>query len=153
MDAYHHPNAVLQSRTRGQHTLKQLKGHSYTLNATALAQDLAQLRSSSERVLLPIYDRATHEPTAGATAAQAQHKLVLLEGLHLLCEEPEWLPVGALLTRVLCLDVPKSVCFAATVSRKVAAGRERSDAEAHYSRVDSPIYDALVSTTYTVFTA
>jgi pantothenate kinase len=146
MDAYHYPNAVLQSRTRGQHTLKQLKGHSYTLDAVSLAYDLAQLRSSSDRVLLPIYDRATHEPTAGATAAQAQHKLVLVEGLHLLCEEPKWLPVGALLTRVLCLDVPKKVCFAATVSRKVAAGRERSDAEAHYSRVDDPIYDALVST-------
>ena len=145
MDAYHMRNEDLESSTRGEHTLKQLKGHTFTLDAASLRSDLQKLRSQRDSVSLPIYDRNLHEPVPNGLVATRKHRLIILEGLHLLSDEPEWQPVQALLSRTIALSVPRSHSKRAVMQRKVTAGRTAADAEAHYHRVDGPIHSDLVS--------
>lgn len=143
MDAYHLPNEHLESQNSGLHTWKQLKGHKFTLDVEAFISDLHRLKSDPGEVLLPIYDRSLHEAVAGALTVKSHHKLIIVEGLHLLAEEPPWDTVGSCLDRTVAMVVPLEWCKGAVIARKVAGGRDVECATAHFDRVDGPIFDEI----------
>ncbi|CAM9818947.1 unnamed protein product, partial [Phaeothamnion confervicola] len=153
MDAYHLPNAVLASgEAKGEdgafYRLTQLKGLPLTLDAVTFAADLRRLRSREEspNPVSQTYDRVTHEPVPGRLRVTRAHRLVLVEGLHLLHRDDcggAWTDVGACLDRIVFLNIPRDLCFERVVARKVSQGRDRADCERHFDRVDGPIYDRL----------
>jgi fructose-1-phosphate kinase PfkB-like protein/pantothenate kinase len=143
MDAYHLPNHVLEESVSadGLYTWKELKGHSFTLDAAAFEGDLRRIKSLlHEDVSLPTYDRTLHEPVAGGTCVCTHHKLVIVEGLHLLSEREGWNSANSHFDRRILLHVPLHVCREAVVRRKMNGGRTLQDCQDHFDRVDGPIH-------------
>lgn len=69
--------------------------------------------------------------------------MVIVEGLHLLHVEDQWKKISNMFHRTVFLDIERSCCFERVVGRKVANGRSRESSEAHFWRVDGPIFDQL----------
>eukprot|EP01084_Bolivina_argentea_P131582 232232_1 len=147
MDGYHLHSSVLERMTDSQGTpLKKLKGHSYTFDCCAFIRDLERLRSDDtidSEVSIPVYDRKLHEPVKDARVVLPSHRIVLVEGLHLLCDKGEWTKAYALFDRRILLEIPLSACREAVIERKVKGGRHRDDCELHFNRVDRPIFEDL----------
>lgn len=147
-DAYHFPNAYLDAHV---HTtdgipqpLRQMKGLPPTYDTNALVADLRRLRSADdESISLPIYDREHHDPVRGAFWVRPTHRIILVEGLHLLRPEAEWRAIRECLDLSILLDVPLDTCRRRVTTRKMAAGRTPDDVQAHFERVDRPTLDAV----------
>ena len=65
------------------------------------------------------------------------------QGLHLLHQTGLWKDVSATLHRTVFLDIERHCCFERVVGRKIANGRSRESSEAHFDRVDGPVWDQL----------
>ncbi len=70
MDAYHFPNAFLDTQVeieQGKEVpLRHIKGRPPTFDVETLVADLRRLRSSEEHeIRLPVYDRGCHDPVPG----------------------------------------------------------------------------------------
>jgi len=143
MDAYHFPNAFLDTQVgieQGKEVpLRQIKGLPPTFNVEALVADLRCLRSSEEhQIRLPVYDRGRHDPVPGALSVRPHHRIVVVEGLHLLRPEQSWQDARACLDFCMLLEVPLETCRRRVVTRKIVAGRPSADVHAHFERVDRP---------------
>ena len=147
-DAYHYPNAVLDSQVRVAdgiaHPLRRLKGLPPTFDTKAMAADLRRVRTSDEPAIpLPIYDRDQHDPVPGGLCVRSQHRVVIVEGLHLLRPEPEWHAARDCLDFCILLDLSLETCRRRVTERKIAAGRTLDDVLAHFERVDLPTLHAV----------
>lgn len=145
MDGYHFPNVYLDSHTGREDgkevCLREIKGRPSTFEVAALVADLQRLRSrlgEENEIRIPVYDRRRHDPVPGALAVQPHHRIVIVEGLHLIRPEPGWNEVKDGLDFCLLLELPLAACRRRVVSRKVAGGRSPDDALAHFERVDRP---------------
>ncbi|MEW6745685.1 MAG: PfkB family carbohydrate kinase [Planctomycetota bacterium] len=148
MDGYHFSNAYLDTHftiERGEEVpLRQLKGRPPTIDVAAFVADLQRLRSSSEgEIALPVYDRGRHDPVPAGLCVHPQHRVVLVEGLHLLRAEGRWDEIRSGLDCCILLDLPLEACRRRVVARKVAGGRTLTDASAHFERVDLPTLEEL----------
>lgn len=90
-----------------------------------------------------IFNRDLHDPVPECVAVVPECRVVIVEGLHLLHVEGQWKKISNTFHRTVFLDIERSCCFERVVSRKVANGRSRESSEAHFSRVDGPIFDQL----------
>ncbi|CAM9752644.1 unnamed protein product, partial [Hapterophycus canaliculatus] len=148
MDAYSFSNAYLSAES-AEHlgrpcTLKDVKGRPDTLDSASFLRDLDRLRFPSARtIMLPAYSRDLHDPVPNCVAVAPNCQIVVVEGLHLLHHDGLWKAISAALHRTIFLDIPRSTCFDRVVGRKVANGRSRESSEAHFERVDGPLWDQL----------
>jgi hypothetical protein len=55
-----------------------------TLDAVNFVADLGRLRREGGDIALPIYDRSIHDPVPAGLRVKRGHRVVLVEGLHLL---------------------------------------------------------------------
>ncbi len=148
-DAYHFPNAYLDAHV---HTadgipqpLRQMKGLPPTFDVKAIHSDLRRLRVAGDSAIrLPVYDRQRHDPVPGKLCALPQHRIIIVEGLHLLRPESEWKAIRECLDFCILLDVPLETCRRRVMTRKLAAGRSPDDVQAHFERVDRPTLDAVL---------
>ncbi|MHB8969801.1 MAG: PfkB family carbohydrate kinase [Pirellulaceae bacterium] len=148
MDAYHFPNAFLDMQVeiaQGKEVpLRQIKGRPPTFDVEALVADLRRLRSSEEHeIRLPVYDRGRHDPAPGALCVRPHHRIVVVEGLHLLRPEQSWKEARACLDFCMLLELPLETCRRRLVTRKIAGGRLPADVHAHFERVDRPTLEEL----------
>ncbi len=89
MDGYHLDNSILQARG-----WTARKGAPFTFDAVALASDLERI-VDNETVFVPVFDRDKDCSRAFAREVNAQHRIVLVEGNYLCCNESPWEPLGA----------------------------------------------------------
>ena len=150
MDGYHFPTDFLEAQRgieNGREVgLREIKGRPPTFDVEAFAADLRRLRSplgDEREIRLPVYDRRRHDPVPEAMAVQPHHRIVIVEGLHLVRPEPGWNEVRAGLDFCLLLELPLATCRRRVVFRKVAGGRTPDDALAHFERVDRPTIEEL----------
>jgi pantothenate kinase len=118
VDAYHFPNAFLDTQVEIDHgkqvPLRQIKGRPPTFDVEALVADLRRLRSSEEyEIRLPVYDRGPHDPVPGALCVRPHHRIVVVEGLHLLRAEQSWKEARACLDFCTLLELPLKPAAAA----------------------------------------
>ncbi len=137
VDAYHFPNAFLDTHfeiEQGKEVpLRQIKGRPPTFDAEVLVADLRRLRSSEEHeIRLPVYDRARHDPVPGALCVRPHHRIVVVEGLHLLRPEQSWKEARDCLDFCTLLELPLETCRRRVVTRKIAAGRPPADVCARF---------------------
>lgn len=85
MDGYHYDNSVI-----GPLGLLPRKGAPETFNAAGLAVDLQRIRSGSEDVAVPVFDRAADLARANARIITPVERIVLVEGNYLLLERSPW---------------------------------------------------------------
>lgn len=148
VDAYHFPNAFLDTHVEIQQgkevPLRQIKGLPPTFDVEALVADLHRLRSSEgHEIRLPVYDRGRHDPVPGALDVRPHHRIVVVEGLHLLRSEPGWKDARDCLDLCILIELPLETCRRRVVGRKIAAGRPPADVHAHFERVDRPTLEEL----------
>ncbi len=148
IDAYHFPNAILDALVevdQGKEvSLRQIKGLPPTFDVESLVADLRRLCASDEHeIRLPIYDRQCHDPVPGALCVSPHHRIVFVEGLHLLRPEPSWEEARVCLDCCMLLDMPLETCRRRVVTRKIAGGRPPAEVYAHFERVDRPTLEEL----------
>jgi fructose-1-phosphate kinase PfkB-like protein/pantothenate kinase len=148
MDAYHFPNAFLDTQVaieQGKEVpLRQMKGRPPSYDVQALVADLRCLRlSEADEIRLPVYDRGRHDPVPGSLCVRPHHRIIVVEGLHLLRPEPAWQEARACLDFCMLLELPLEACRRRLVTRKIAGGRPPSDVYAHFERVDRPTLEEL----------
>lgn len=118
--------------------LRDRKGAPETFDAWGYAALLARLRTATETVYAPAFERDLEQPLAGAIAVSPKIQLVIVEGNYLLLDRPEWLAVAAELDEVHYLDLDDDVRRSRLVARHVQFGKSSAAAAAWVERVDEP---------------
>ena len=131
MDGFHLADAAL--RRLG---LLDRKGAPETFDAWGYAALLRRVRTASETVWAPGFERDLEQPLAGALPLEPDAELIVTEGNYLLLDRPEWRAVRAELDEVWFLDVPDEIRRPRLVARHVAYGKTAAEAEAWVDRVD-----------------
>jgi pantothenate kinase len=139
MDGFHLADSALVALG-----LRDRKGAPETFDAWGYAALLARLRSVTETVWAPGFERGLEQPLAGAIAVPPEVELVVTEGNYLLLDRPEWRAVRAELDEAWFLDLDDDVRRARLVARHVEFGKSPDAAELWVARVDEP-NAALVS--------
>jgi putative kinase len=138
MDGFHFPNRVLDSRAivldGVEMPLRRIKGRPESFDLPALRRTLAAIRAG-ERVRWPRYDRTRHDPVPGAIPVLSAGILVV-EGLYLLLDLPEWDQLRAAADYGVFLACPEDVLRGDVVARKQRQGRSYAEAAAHWDLVD-----------------
>jgi pantothenate kinase len=132
MDGFHLTNAALEELR-----LRDRKGAPDTFDTSSYAAVLAAVRASPRRVVAaPAFDHAVGDPAADALVVPVAADIVLTEGNYLLLDDPAWQPVRACLDEVWFCALGDDERRARLVTRHVAAGRDRTDANAWVERSD-----------------
>ena len=100
-------------------------------------------RSYTEDVRWPFYDRRLHDVVQGGDLVTAHN--VLLEGNWLLLDEEPWSDLRRHAERTIFIEASSDLLQQRLVSRKVAGGLSRADAEAFYLRSDGPNIERTLS--------
>jgi pantothenate kinase len=131
MDGFHLADASL--RRLG---LLDGKGAPETFDAWGYAALLRRVRTATETVWAPGFERELEQPLAAALAIEPGVRLVVTEGNYLLLDRPEWRAARAALDEVWFLDCPDELRRTRLVARHVEFGKSPADAEAWVARVD-----------------
>lgn len=91
----------------------------------------------------PCKNRKLHDPVPDSISISPECRVVVVEGLHLLHHDGLWKDISNTFHRTVFLDIERSRCFDRVVGRKVSNGRSQECSEAHFLRVDGPIFDQL----------
>lgn len=141
-DGFHLPNRVLAERG-----LASRKGAPDTFDVEGLATLLAAVRDAGRGDLAaPAYSRELHEPVAGAIAIPAGIPTVIVEGNYLGLSASGWERVRPLVDELWFLDVPWDVARERLIRRRLAAGRDHTDAQQWVDTVDAANH-ALIAPT------
>jgi pantothenate kinase len=122
------------------------KGAPETFDAWGYAALLQRVRTASETIWAPAFERDLEQPLAGSIAIGPGAELVVTEGNYLLLDRPEWRAVRAELDEVWFLDVPEEVRRSRLLARHTAYGKTPAEAQAWMAQVDDP-NAALVAVT------
>jgi pantothenate kinase len=146
IDGFHYPQEVLRARSirtddGREIPLASIKGAPETFDVAGLERLLT--RSYTEDVRWPSYDRRLHDVVEGSDLVTAHH--VLLEGNWLLLDEEPWSGLRRHAERTIFIEAPSDLLQERLVSRKVAGGLSRADAEAFYLRSDGPNVERTLS--------
>jgi pantothenate kinase len=133
MDGFHLADSALVALG-----LRDRKGAPETFDAWGYAALLGRLRSATETVWAPGFERGLEQPLAGAIAVPPDVELVVTEGNYLLLDRPEWRAVRAELDEVWFLDLADDVRRARLVARHVEFGKSPDAARLWVARVDEP---------------
>ncbi len=131
MDGFHLPNAVLAERA-----LLDVKGAPDTFDVEAFVDLVRRLRTGTDVVECPAFDRTIDEPVADQVRVTPHDGVVIIEGNYLLLDEPPWSELVDLLDAVAYLDVPDDVRVKWLVDRHVEFGRSSSEARDFVCRSD-----------------
>jgi putative kinase len=138
MDGFHYPNRVLDSRSTivdgVEVPLRRIKGRPESFDLAALQRSLATIRAG-EPVRWPRYDRSVHDPVPGAIPVLLEG-IVVVEGLYLLLDLPEWNQLRADSDYGVFLECPEDILRGDVVARKQRQGRPLEEAAAHWDLVD-----------------
>ena len=129
MDGFHHYNSWLDA-----HQLRPFKGAPETFDVAKLAENLRQVVEGD--CTWPQYDRQKHDPVEDALHVTAP--LVIVEGNWLLLDDEKWLELASFCDFSIFIHAPAQILRERLISRKIAGGLSRQEAEAFYARTDGP---------------
>lgn len=131
MDGFHLPNAALAASG-----LLGFKGAPETFDADAFVELVRRLRTATDAVESPAFDRTIDEPVADQVRVEPDDVVVIVEGNYLLLDEPPWSELVDLFDAIAYLDVPDDVRVLRLVDRHVEFGRTRFEAVDFVNRSD-----------------
>jgi pantothenate kinase len=151
MDGWHYPDAVLNQRTLRDEagreiSLRRRKGSADSFDVQSFTDSLRLLRDATHDVLLPAYDRRTHEPVPGAVRIEGSTALVIVEGNYLFSGSARWKPVSELLSPRLFLACDKADARDRIIARHMRGGLSRAAAEEKYAYNDEPNMHEILAT-------
>ncbi|TVR35004.1 MAG: nucleoside/nucleotide kinase family protein [Spirochaetaceae bacterium] len=132
MDGFHRSNAEL--RALG---LSDYKGCPASFDAHRFVRALHALRDCSDRnVMCPEYSRTIHEPIADAIVVTPDTRIVIIEGLYLLYDQPPWHTIRELLDSVWYIDIAAAHAMQRLRLRHRAFGRSPAETERRIAQND-----------------
>jgi pantothenate kinase len=131
MDGFHLPNAVLTDRG-----LLDVKGAPETFDADAFVGLVRRLRTVTDAVDCPAFDRTIDEPTADQVRVVPNDAVVIIEGNYLLLDESPWSELVDVFDVIAYLDVADDARVERLVDRHVEFGRTRHEALEFVRRSD-----------------
>jgi pantothenate kinase len=142
MDGFHLSDEVLDAVG-----LADRKGAPETFDVFGFLTLLERLARSGESVIYaPKFRREFEMAEAGVVPVGPADRLVVVEGNYLLLAEPPWDRVSGLLDITIYLDMDPDVRRGRLITRHIAHGRTRSEAQVWIDRNDE-VNAALVETT------
>jgi len=132
MDGFHLSQDALR-RMPDPDALFARRGAPWTFDVPALAARLGAVRTAAGRedVPWPDFRHETGDPVEAAHAVQAGARLILVEGLYLLCQADGWEAVSRSFDERWYLDTPLDVSLERLARRHSSAwGLTRAEAEA-----------------------
>lgn len=117
------------------------RGAPWTFDPAALHARLQQVRGQAgvSEVPWPGFQHDIGDPIEGADVVPPAARLVLVEGLYLLLDDPEWQPVGQLLDERWYLDTPIALSMERLAQRHMRAwGWSLAAAQARIDANDRP---------------
>jgi pantothenate kinase len=138
MDGFHLASAELRRLGR-----QERKGAPHTFDEAGYAALLRRLRDNTDDVVYaPQFRREIEEPIAGAIAVPRGTPLVVTEGNYLL----HWPSVRELLDEVWYVELDESARLGRLISRHMAYGRTRAQAEDRAHGSDQRNADLIAAT-------
>ena len=132
MDGFHRWNSELHALG-----LSDYKGCPASFDANRFVHALHVLRDCSDRtVMFPEYSRTIHEPVADAIAITPDTRIVIIEGLYLLYQQPPWHAVRGLLDSVWYIDIAPADAMQRLRLRHRALGRSPAVTERRIAQND-----------------
>jgi putative kinase len=145
IDAYHFPNAYLNAHMIDGAAMKTFKGRYDTYDVAKLAKALTAFRTG-QTISFPVYSRAAHDPVGDMIDIPDEKVLLLLEGLWLLHESPQWRQIRSLIDHSIFIEASKGAVRQAVIKRHVEGGRSVDNASRYYDTVDTNNFDLVMKT-------
>lgn len=141
MDGFHLSNRQLDRLGR-----RDRKGAPDTFDVDGYVAMLRRVSAATEDVYVPDFDRTLDESVAAGLVVPVGAKLVITEGNYLASADDAWGLVRGEIDRLYYLDCPSEVRRNRLITRHVAGGRNRVDAERWVDLVDEPNAALIAST-------
>jgi putative kinase len=145
IDGYHFTNEYLKAHTVDGAPMKAVKGRHDTYDVEKLAKALIAFRAGRS-VKFAVYSRAAHDPVEDMIDVSEDNVLLLLEGLWLLHESPQWERIRPLMNHTIFIEAAKDEARAGVIRRHVTGGRSFDDASNYYDTVDANNFDLIMKT-------
>jgi pantothenate kinase len=123
MDGFHFDNQVLKERG-----LLERKGAPETFDFDGFKSMLQRLKSLSDDIAVPLFDREADLARAGAAVVKAGDRIVVVEGNYLLLDEAPWNELAGLFDYTVFLDVPRGALAHRLVQRWIDHGMPEEEA-------------------------
>lgn len=124
LDGFHLPNITLDSRR-----LRGVKGAPETFAAHEFAEAIRKLRTGTEDVLIPDFDRINDEPRPDRIHLRSSDNIIIVEGNYLLLNRDPWSKLRDFLDAVVYVDIDPDVRIARLIARHVQFGKTPDAAE------------------------
>ena len=131
MDGFHLADAELLRLGR-----RDRKGAIDTFDAYGYLALLQRVRSSTEIVYGPAFDREIEQPIAGSIAVAPDARLIVTEGNYLLDDDEPWPKVRRALDEVWFIDVTPDERRRRLIARHIEFGKSPEQAQAWVRDVD-----------------
>ena len=149
MDGFHLANTELQRLGTAER-----KGAPDTFDVAGFVNLLQRIRTATNAtVWAPVFHREIEESFAAELAIEAQHQLVIVEGIHLLQTAHGWervLPLLDVAWYLECVDVDQQ--RARLVQRNIAHGRTPEQAHEWVDTVDMANMERIAATKHRAHT-
>jgi pantothenate kinase len=143
MDGYHLADVELVRLARADR-----KGAPDTFDAAGYAALLHRLRSATEDVWAPAFDRDVEQPIAGSIPVLRATRVVITEGNYLLLPEPPWTTARQALDEVWFCDVEPSLRMQRLVARHERFGKSPEQARSWAQGPDQRNADIIEATKF-----
>ncbi len=149
MDGFHLANAELQRLGRANR-----KGAPDTFDVDGFVTLLKRIRTEpASTIWAPVFHRAIEESYAAELAIEPQHRLIIVEGIHLLQSDHGWHQVLPLLDVAWFLECADSRAQKdRLVQRSIENGRTPERARHWVENVDTPNIERVATTKYRAHT-
>jgi pantothenate kinase len=128
MDGFHLPNSTLD-----QLGLRDVKGSPQTFAAEEFARVIRRVRTATDDVLLPDFDRVEDEPRPDRIRIRSTDTIIIVEGNYLLLDSVPWSTLRGSLDAVGYVDVDPELRIQRLVARHIQFGKT-PDAAAAFVR-------------------
>lgn len=133
MDGFHLDNVILDQRN-----LRKRKGAPQTFDCAGFAALLGRLKTASDEVVIPVFDRELDLARAGASIVSPDDHILLVEGNYLLLDEEPWRQLRAFFDFTIFLDVPQATLEQRLVQRWLDHGYDEAGARERALSNDIP---------------
>ena len=141
MDGFHLPNQTLDELG-----LRGVKGAPETFAAHEFADAIRKLRSATEDVLIPDFDRIEDEPRPDRIRLRSSDNIIIVEGNYLLLDRAPWSTLRDCLDAVGYVDIDPQVRIARLIARHVQFGKTPDAAEAFVHESDERNTEVIEAT-------
>jgi len=122
MDGYHYPKATLKTFPDPVEAFKR-RGAPFTFDAQGLLEAVKRIKKETKEIVyLPAWDHSIGDPIENGIQVQANHQIVLFEGLYLNLKQPIWEDISDCMQERIFIPCDRAVAMDRVAKRHIIAG-------------------------------